>query len=289
MERPAVEVARLEQVAREYQGRGYRVDLSPGSHKWGLPVAPDLVAEGPNEVVVVQVKSRRSMTDATYAQLTELSELVARRPAWRLEIVIADPVVDETVADLIEASPSRELVMERAAQALTLQESGQSEAALLLAWSALEGASRVRQQVDGEKDDAELSAKQLYSLGLLSDRQYDLVERASHHKTLVAHGLPPADDFDEDLATRVAHLARQLADESYPRVTEMVDWFMDNYEDPANGVPWDEGEYVYVLGGPYHALEELQEQFPEVDFTDIEEAAEEIERSGTDWIRKGVY
>lgn len=41
-----------------------------------------------------------------------------------------------------------------------------------------------------------------------------------------------------------------------PTVENMVEWFLENYKDPADGVPWEDGEYIYVYGGPYHAEEE---------------------------------
>lgn len=64
-----------------------------------------------------------------------------------------------------------------------------------------------------------------------------------------------------------------------PMVDNTVEWFLENYKDPANGVPY-EGEYIYVYGGPYHAEEVLPEHFPDADEVDIENAVEEIESDG---------
>lgn len=77
-------------------------------------------------------------------------------------------------------------------------------------------------------------------------------------------------------------------------VDNMVRWFFERYEDPANGVPYDGGEggYQYVMGGPYDASEELQEEFD--DGTPrmrriIDEAVKRIENDGSEWIRVGEY
>jgi hypothetical protein len=53
------------------------------------------------------------------------------------------------------------------------------------------------------------------------------------------------------------------ADEAVALVNRMVEWFLANYEDPVNSTPWEsaEGGYQYLCGGPYHAREELTDQF----------------------------
>jgi hypothetical protein len=70
------------------------------------------------------------------------------------------------------------------------------------------------------------------------------------------------------------------------RIEAMVDWFRENYEDPAQHTPYEsaEGGYQYIWGGPYEAREELSEYFSDADEEDIEAAMEIIEEDGTfDW------
>lgn len=79
-----------------------------------------------------------------------------------------------------------------------------------------------------------------------------------------------------------------------PRCTlmySMVEWFEENYEDPANGVPHDSGEggYQYFNGGPYDPNEVLQEEYPEAPLSVVEAACEHIYGNGADWVRKGDY
>jgi len=70
----------------------------------------------------------------------------------------------------------------------------------------------------------------------------------------------------------------------------MVEWFLENYKDPVDGVPFDEGEYVYVYGGPYHADEELWAHFPDAKEDDIKKAVDEIEKDGSiNWVKQWQY
>jgi hypothetical protein len=74
-------------------------------------------------------------------------------------------------------------------------------------------------------------------------------------------------------------------------IDEMLEWFYENYEDPANGVPYDgrEGGYIYTSGGPYDPEEELEKQFPNVSSDYIKEACDRIYPEGFEWIKIGQY
>ena len=67
----------------------------------------------------------------------------------------------------------------------------------------------------------------------------------------------------------------------------MVDWFHQNFEDPAESTPYEsaEGGYIWIWGGPYEARDELYSKFGDlVSERLIEEAAQHIERHGIyDW------
>jgi hypothetical protein len=75
-------------------------------------------------------------------------------------------------------------------------------------------------------------------------------------------------------------------------VDAMVEWFFDNFEDPVNSTPWEDG-YVYIWGGPYDASEELEDTFGdelEKQFGEklrarvIAEAVNRIEADGFEWV-----
>ena len=74
-------------------------------------------------------------------------------------------------------------------------------------------------------------------------------------------------------------------------VASMIQWFLDNYEDPANSVPFDSGVggYQYKSGGPYEADEVLREHYSHVPDHLIDQAAERLNSSCAEWVKKGEY
>jgi len=52
-------------------------------------------------------------------------------------------------------------------------------------------------------------------------------------------------------------------------VQSMVKWFLENYEDPVESCPHDEGEYVFIYGGPYYAEWELRARFEDKEEVDL--------------------
>jgi hypothetical protein len=85
---------------------------------------------------------------------------------------------------------------------------------------------------------------------------------------------PPSDAPD------VADLldALDAAEESV--VDVMVEWFFSNFVDPVHNTPWDEGEYIYIWGGPYYAREELEDAFPNIPERLIGIAVGRVENEG---------
>ena len=64
----------------------------------------------------------------------------------------------------------------------------------------------------------------------------------------------------------------------------MEDWFRSLYEDPAENCPHDEGEYVYIYGGPYSAEEELSNEFAGIVKDDvIQELVDDLSSEGFEW------
>jgi hypothetical protein len=85
------------------------------------------------------------------------------------------------------------------------------------------------------------------------------------------------DETDEDPDVKLTPDARTALME------EMVEWFLERFEDPAERTPYEsaEGGYQWIWGGPYDANEELQHEFgSRVPLSVIEEAVAEIEIDG---------
>lgn len=79
---------------------------------------------------------------------------------------------------------------------------------------------------------------------------------------------------------------RRLADEESidNRVDALIEWFFENFEDPANSLPYEtrEGGYQWIWGGPFDADEELQQAFGDAATEEeIREAVERIQSDGT--------
>ena len=167
---------RLEQIAADYRSEGYEVKVHP--RPVDLPdflagFEPDLLASGNRETIVVEVKTRDQLT--SLPANGALEGVLQNRPGWRFEMVIdgAEPELRRTLsAHQIRASMR---------EASELQLRNHSTAALLLLWSATEGALRLlanREKVELEWFSAGYMMKRLYTLGMIGRKQYQTLEAA---------------------------------------------------------------------------------------------------------------
>ena len=284
---------RLRKIGRDYDDRGYEVLFHvPVDLGNGATSVVDLVATSPDERVLVEVRSSGSKV-AEEVELKRLADYAAAHPNTRLELVFVgswsdngDPLGTE------DAATKRQLLHRRIDEASQLLEVGHPNGALLMVWSAVEGALRVLEEEHGVQRGnirARNDFASLYSLSLLSRWQFELLEKGYTARSQVAHGY--SHETDSALVRELADLASALLIPQRPLVGEMIDWFRDHYEDPAHGVPHDSGEggYQYFAGGPYFANEVLEAQFPEAHERDIEEATHILEDESFEWVRKGDY
>ncbi len=62
------------------------------------------------------------------------------------------------------------------------------------------------------------------------------------------------------------------------------EWFLDNFEDPAEHTPRDDGDFVYIWGGPYDAEEIIRELIgDEATEEQLDAAINRIQQYGIDW------
>jgi hypothetical protein len=202
-----LEAAALEKVAERYRARGYAVEIHPSLGT--LPAfleghQPDLIARGPRESVVVELKvgTQTSVAD----RLRDLAERVSREKGWRLSLVFVDP----KTADLSEReAPSLGLVEGRLRNANQLAREGQIEAAFLLLWSALEGLLRARGQQAGlplENLPPSALIRELYSAGELSREHFDLLLRLLPARNELVHGFGSTNGVDFDSLRAVTEM-----------------------------------------------------------------------------------
>ncbi|RFC68097.1 HEPN-associated N-terminal domain-containing protein [Mesorhizobium denitrificans] len=70
-------------------------------------------------------------------------------------------------------------------------------------------------------------------------------------------------------------------------VEAIVEWFFENFEDPAETTPYEsaEGGYQYIWGGPYDAREIIESVFEDTaSKAAVEDAVNQIQRGGFDWV-----
>lgn len=178
-------------VASRYQKRGYDVVREPAREILPKPLRrfqPDLIARGPHETVVVEVKSRSSL--GKDPRLAEFARTVERIPGWRFELVVANPEIESSVP-LDERSLTKREILRRLDEAARLEADGHREAALLLAWSAAEAALRHKSRACGIKPDGQSGmsiAKSLYSIGEIAKSTFDDLTDMFHLRNSLVHG-----------------------------------------------------------------------------------------------------
>src|SRR5262245_24925765 len=80
---------RARAIAEEYRSRGYEVIEHPSPAqlpKFLADYQPDLLIQKGEEAIIVQVKSRSSLTREP--QISELARLVRAQPDWNFELVV---------------------------------------------------------------------------------------------------------------------------------------------------------------------------------------------------------
>ena len=173
---PAEELMVLK-TAKRYRQEGYEVsadvplDFLPGARA-------DLLARKDDQVRVIEVKARSTL--AATPQIVELAEIVDAKPGWSFDLVlVGEP-------EKINAPPGAqrfgaEEILRRIDDAQQLLDSGCSEPAFLLAWSACEAAIRKLIADEGVSDDRITTAsyvlEQATYLGLIDREDYFRLSR----------------------------------------------------------------------------------------------------------------
>src|SRR6266545_3710897 len=205
---------KLQEIAGEYEARGYEVVVEPGPEKLPEFLAgfhPDLVARGPNESVVIEVKV--GTKTAASERFRELAETIQRQPGWRFSLVVIDPRSDE-VAPPTQQLLDRQEIADRLGRANELLRTGATDAAFLLMWVAVEALLRhiaTREGLPLERVPSSSFMKELFSLGLLSRPELDVAQRAFSVRNALVHGF--ATTGLDEAARELAQLAQQLLSE----------------------------------------------------------------------------
>lgn len=188
-----LEQQKLEQIADEYQRKGFAVRVRPAEHE--LPrflrgFELDLIATSPRENVVVEVKSSSSIDQDA---MTRLAQTIEREPGWRFDVAFVSQPVAPDVPSEEELAPEAQ-VDRLLASAETLFAEGQIEAAAMLAWSAAETILRRSLRSAAPELERQSSArvlKHLYALGNIDNAAFERLLQLMQFRNAVAHGFTP--------------------------------------------------------------------------------------------------
>jgi REase_AHJR-like protein len=181
---------RLERIAADYQTQGYDVTVKPRADD--LPdflagFAPDLIAAGKEGTIVVEVKARGELTGAPSS--AGLEAALRNRPGWRFELIIDGSATEaQRLLSTAQIRSSLEVATE-------LEKHRHTAEALLVLWSATEGALRFladRENVELESLAPGYLLTRLYTLGLLGREEYQILDGAMRLRHQAAHGFQVA-------------------------------------------------------------------------------------------------
>jgi hypothetical protein len=211
----AAAVRRVQELAQEYQDKGYQVTVGPEPGQLPEPLSrfrPDLVARKSDDAVVVEVKPRGSLSDP---ELQELAKTVREQPGWRFDLVLLKPEPGLPGARAWNA----EDVADSLGQIGAILTAGYPEAALLLAWSAAEATLRLlaeKEHLDLEREDAVYLLRLLVTRAVITREQYERLWEALELRNAVAHGLKPP-HLDTTKIAALCKLIAELLRQSRPR------------------------------------------------------------------------
>ena len=200
-------------TAEEYRSKGYEVlfeaplDFFPGFRA-------DLLVRKGDEVRVIEVKSRMSL--AADPKISKLAQLIDSKPGWNFDLLlVSEP---ERRDSPVGARPfESEKILQRIGESEKSLEAGLPEAAFLLAWSALEAATRALIAAEGVSDRRITSPRfvldQATFHGVISRQEYDALIRMLEYRNAIVHGFG-VDDFSSNMVTDLIETVRRITADS---------------------------------------------------------------------------
>ncbi len=171
---------------------------------------PDLIVRKDDQVTVIEVKARSSL--AANPKIRELAQIIHSKPGWSFELLL---VSEPEKLDLPQgAQPfEKENILQRLEEAESARESGLSEAAFLLAWSACEAAIRALMAEEGISNESITTPSyvlnQAASQGVISRDEYRNLSGMLRYRNAIVHGFA-LDNFSDELTTQLIETVRHL-------------------------------------------------------------------------------
>lgn len=192
---------KAQRLARDYEKQGFRVSVEPRGEQ--LPeflressYKPDLIVEGPEESIVIEVTSRDSVE--RLRQLSDVSRRIRRQRGWEFMLVMTnarsprEPDFPVHLADINDLQDAFRRVEELYEQCKT--NGGEySHAILLSVWAIVEGVLRMYLYTGKRNSQQVRSAHSLVRdavmLGFLELEEGRFFDRMASARNRVAHGV----------------------------------------------------------------------------------------------------
>lgn len=186
------ERTRLLELANEYKSKGYEVFIEPEPQQrphFLLEFQPDLIAISESDRVVIEVKSKLSLKQSNYLEI--LAREVEKHKGWRLEFVLTNPREQTESLDKWELLSIPELQRRLVQVQNIAEDSQQIETAMLLLWIIVEATLQHiarREAKNLEKRSPKQLVKELFSLGILTTHDYEILSQAADFRNRIVHG-----------------------------------------------------------------------------------------------------
>jgi len=195
---PASERQQIERIAEEYRSKGYDVLVEPSDPD--LPPflrgrQPDLIARRGDERLVIEIKAPSSKAEPE--RLRDLAEKIQGESGWKLILIAPRPTEEMLPGEQLQLLSLPE-VEERLGDARQLLGAGHLEAAILLAWAAVEGQLRElarQEEIPLPRPGTLTLLRQLVSLGPIDRKQYQTLSDIYNARCAVAHGFRPPSEL----------------------------------------------------------------------------------------------
>jgi len=207
-----LEERRLRTAAREYVQQGYHVIRHPKLEErpdFLAEFEPDMIAYGTTENVVVEVRSRDTLSGAK--ELAALTAAINAEVGWRIDLIVTNPRKQEVVqkgSTLLSRDDAQERIL-TSRQLLAVE---QTEASFILAWSMIEMVLRQFGEVGQVPVDfmgPNALLRDAYSLGVISLDEYEALRAALPQRNAIVHGYRASADL-ASLAIRMIEIAERL-------------------------------------------------------------------------------
>lgn len=183
---------KLHEVIRSYTEQGFTVKRAPGPKDVPFDLEgyiPDLLLEKLDQHIIVEVKLVG--VPLSVDRLQTLAATIRQHPGWQFLLVTADDVVADTLTADKGAPAPWQIAVERTQRAAHLLNLGETDAAFLLLWSAMEALLRYHAGQIGlpiERLPTTALLDYLYSQGELTFEQFEQASTALQVRNRLAHG-----------------------------------------------------------------------------------------------------